>query len=908
MHSMKLRFLAAASVVMACGAAFGADAVSQSVALAQSQVKQAFPGVQIARDESSVVRVYGRRMSGHTDADAAVQAWLAAHASSLGATNPTLELERMNEVSFGRFTVYSYDQTIDGLPVEHSHARVLVRHGESNDVVYAAGRLAEAPADGFAPDAFSADDALRVVQGDARYGFMTEWTEPTMVVFFGETEATTPIRAWRFTGDNGILESRAKYTFYVDAATGAIAHVHNDILHVDVEGDLAGNATPGVLPDTPGNPPTALPIPLSRVSISGGSSTFTDVAGFFVIPHGGSSPVTVTAGVTNARWATVNNVAGGEISVSGSTTPPGPISLLLNDTPSEFETAQVNGLIHTNLTHQYFTDRAPGFTGLDTVLPVNVNISDTCNAYFDGGSINFFRVGGGCYNSAYTTVVAHEYGHFIVNRLGLAQGAFGEGYSDCVAMLLYDTPIVGENFFTSGGFIRYPINSGVDYPCSGGVHFCGQILGGAFWGIRENFGATYGSQAGLELTRQLHVDWSLITSGGSGDNSAHPGTAIEVLTVDDDDGDLGNGTPNYADICDAFDNVNIDCPELLLIGFDYPAGQPEILDPNTPTVVRFDVTAISGAPIEGSGQLWYSTGGGFTPAGIVEIAPNQYEATIPGVDCGVNVAYYVSAEETGGTTIYDPKDAPIDVFTAVSATGQQADLDEFEADSGWTVGAAGDDATTGVWTRMNPSPTQAQPGDDHTPTGTDCWVTDGRGGGLGDYDVDGGKTTLVSPAFDLSNAAGARVSYWRWYSNDTGATPNTDVFVVEISDDGGATWQNLETVGPTGEGTSGGWIYHEAIVSDFVGLTDNVRVRFIASDEGSGSIVEAAVDDFEILTYECDEACEGDLNGDGTRDLADLGILLASFEVDDGGDINGDGITDLADLGALLAVFDTDCP
>jgi hypothetical protein len=151
MHSMKLRFLAAASVVMACGAAFGADAVSQSVALAQSQVKQAFPGVQIARDESSVVRVYGRRMSGHTDADAAVQAWLAAHASSLGATNPTLELERMNEVSFGRFTVYSYDQTIDGLPVEHSHARVLVRHGESNDVVYAAGRLAEAPADGFAP-------------------------------------------------------------------------------------------------------------------------------------------------------------------------------------------------------------------------------------------------------------------------------------------------------------------------------------------------------------------------------------------------------------------------------------------------------------------------------------------------------------------------------------------------------------------------------------------------------------------------------------------------------------------------------------------------------------------------------------------------------------------------------------
>jgi hypothetical protein len=53
--------------------------------------------------------------------------------------------------------------------------------------------------------------------------------------------------------------------------------------------------------------------------------------------------------------------------------------------------------------------------------------------------------------------------------------------------------------------------------------------------------------------------------------------------------------------------------------------------------------------------------------------------------------------------------------------------------------------------------------------------------------------------------------------------------------------------------------------------------------------------------------CPEDLNGDGTINLSDLGILLASFEVDDGGDINGDGVTDLADLGALLAVFGFDC-
>lgn len=54
--------------------------------------------------------------------------------------------------------------------------------------------------------------------------------------------------------------------------------------------------------------------------------------------------------------------------------------------------------------------------------------------------------------------------------------------------------------------------------------------------------------------------------------------------------------------------------------------------------------------------------------------------------------------------------------------------------------------------------------------------------------------------------------------------------------------------------------------------------------------------------------CTADLNGDGVRDLADLGILLASYGVDDGGDLDGDGDTDLADLGELLAVYNTPCP
>ncbi len=49
--------------------------------------------------------------------------------------------------------------------------------------------------------------------------------------------------------------------------------------------------------------------------------------------------------------------------------------------------------------------------------------------------------------------------------------------------------------------------------------------------------------------------------------------------------------------------------------------------------------------------------------------------------------------------------------------------------------------------------------------------------------------------------------------------------------------------------------------------------------------------------------CPGDLNGDGAVDLADLGVLLASYGIDNGGDEDCDGDTDLSDLSDLLANY-----
>ena len=341
---------------------------------------------------------------------------------------------------------------------------------------------------------------------------------------------------------------------------------------------------------------------------------------------------------------------------------------------------------------------------------------------------------------------------------------------------------------------------------------------------------------------------------------------------------------------------------------------PENVDPMTPVETTIEVNAIEETLIPNSVMLHYRTNGGsFTSVQMMSAGADLYTATLPGVLCEETPEFYFSAEGSVSGVVTNPGNAPASVYTYDIGHTEVITTYEMEVDDGWTVGAPDDDATTGIWNRMDPEATEAQPEDDHTPApGVNCWVTDGRAGsGLGTYDVDNGKTTLYSPVMDLTGQADATVSYWRWYSNNTGADPNNDVFVVDISNDGGNNWTNVETVGPSGAGTSGGWIYHEFRLGDIVANpSSQVKMRFIASDEASGSIVEAAIDDFSVQAFVCENPsnCPGDLNGDGQRNQEDLGILLSAYLNSDAGDIDGDGDTDQADLGALLSVYNVPCP
>ena len=268
----------------------------------------------------------------------------------------------------------------------------------------------------------------------------------------------------------------------------------------------------------------------------------------------------------------------------------------------------------------------------------------------------------------------------------------------------------------------------------------------------------------------------------------------------------------------------------------------------------FPLTAeiVSAEPLDVSSlELNYRiNGGSFNSLTLAATGqPDEFGATIPTVTPGAQVEYYLSAADQLGYTVTSPDDAPADLHsfrTGVSFVF----MEDGEVDQGWQLGAPGDDATTGVWIRADPVGTSYQPEDDHSHPGTLCFVTGNANPGdtAGANDVDGGKTTLVSPIFDLGDATWAGLSYWRWYTDETN---HDDDFLVEISNNGGTNWQTLELV----DDSAYPWVKAEFNdLGSIITLTSQMQLRFIAEDTGSGSLVEALIDDLEVVAI-------GDITG-----------------------------------------------
>lgn len=635
-----------------------------------------------------------------------------------------------------------------------------------------------------------------------------------------------------------------KYYTLVDANSGEILYRANKIHHVAANTDV--NVTGTLHLTHPYDPATVEPLQNLKV-VESGTTYYTDDTGYLGLNN--SSATTATFSL-EGRWVkveTFNNTPSWTVSLN-----PGSNPINIDGNTDLKQRTTYNSI---NDVHDYMKSKYPSFTGLDYPLTANVDVAGSCNAFYDGSSVNFFAAGGGCNaTSLVVDVCYHEYGHAINDKfyqsIGFSfdNGAMGEGYADLWALGITASPILGIGFFDNdpNGFVRrYDIDKKV-YPQDlvGEVHADGEIIAGAFWDTYLNLGNL---QQMMDLFKETF--YAGITGPDGTEGVLFPDILLETLTLDDNDGDLTNGTPNYCDITGGFAIHGISLSAASGIDHDEVLSAAAF---NPITVTSVVQGLGSGNQVKG----YYRIGntGTWTLFALTNTTGNNYEGTIPGQPNGTLVEYYLGIEDDCGTFLNiipgGAAEANPNIPYYILVGFNQLLFEDFDTFAGnWITGLPGDDATTGNWIIDVPVPSYVgtglvQPDFQNTPSGIFCALTGNASGpaaGAGENDVDGGKTTLISPEFDLSSYTNPAITFYRWYTNDQGATPGTDFWQVAVSGDG-VNYVPVENTNVADHS----WRRFAFKVMDYITPTSTVSVRFIAEDANAGSLVEALMDDIAV--------------------------------------------------------------
>jgi len=247
----------------------------------------------------------------------------------------------------------------------------------------------------------------------------------------------------------------------------------------------------------------------------------------------------------------------------------------------------------------------PDNTWLQSPLTINVNISSSCNANWDGTEINMYGAGSNCRNTGENPgILVHEWGHGYDYNDGGGGDRPSEAYSDIVAILTARDSCMGRGMYNDGstcsgygdtcltctGFRDFdwaarvnntpatptgwaqngcqPDYSQFSGPCRREAHCESYISSEAMFDLatRDLPAAGMDPDSAWQVVDRL---WYETRPGSGGDayrcllptsNSCDANNWYQKMRVaDDDDGDLSNGTPHAAELYAAFARHHIAC-------------------------------------------------------------------------------------------------------------------------------------------------------------------------------------------------------------------------------------------------------------------------------------------------------------------------------------------------------------
>jgi hypothetical protein len=657
-----------------------------------------------------------------------------------------------------------------------------------------------------------------------------------------------------------------KYLTYVDAINGEILYRQNKVVHVgfDVKADL--------YPTNLFAPLANLPLKNLLVNVSG-TNYYTDLLGNVVVPGAGPVNPTITL---SGKFIKIVTGANGTTSptYSPSNVNNGDIVDFPHSSPNATE-RHMTCYYHANEIHDHMKMHLPNFTAMDNPLTTRVDRTDgNCNAFYDGSSINFYTTANGCNAlSLVSDVMYHEYGHGITNVFwddqgtSFDNGGMGEGYSDVWAMSITKSPLIGPGFFIgqpNSTIRRYDVNPKI-YPQNlvGQVHADGEIIAGAWWDFAQDMisGSVTASEAIDTMARIFSDSHYGLANGPDGqEGQVYHDILIDALQYDDNDANLNNGTPHFLPIVNGFAAHGI----YLLSDAELDHNEPGVVNAGSTISLQADATVNFPAFLGDVKMFFREKGTTALDSLLMTKNGNIFTANFP-QNAGPKIyEYYFNVYDNANTL---SASSPEQARFGISSTQRnlphfliigykQVYLQDFEnaLSANWFVGnVAGDNATAaGRWIVAAPVPSTTngdtvQTGKDHTSGTGKCAVTGNAPSAtstVGNADVDGGRTSLLTDELDLSTYTEPIISYWRWFSNSQGSNPRKDHWRVWGSYDNGTTWFQIErTFQPDVN-------WRRNIFLPNLTQGNKVRFMFVATDSvqgGGGALVEAAVDDIEVL-------------------------------------------------------------
>ena len=537
--------------------------------------------------------------------EAITRAFLPSVANLLGVDPATLIL---NQGRSGQPADYlwfvDFDVARDGAPIEG--ARVVFRVNNGNLIQFGTENL---PAERVAvPKAkVTRDQALTILadyiggfsaadsfmDGGSQHLVPVKLADIRFAEGFEQGKGRGLARVWQFVfrrdGNHGTWRAR------VDATSGKMLELRD--LNDYASAQIAGGVT--ALTES-----EARPMPFADVS-SGG---YTNSAGVYDYTGG-----TVISALDGQYVKIIDNC--GAISLASGTS--GNLLFGTSSGADDCGTPGYGGAGNTNAsrTQFYHLNRAKeiargwlNLPWLTSQLTAHVNLDGICNSFWDGASISFIRRGTGCSNAGQIQGVGlHEFGHGLDTNDGNGPSpdkGTGETYADWTTALITHDSCIGSGYLTSncdgygdactsctgvrdidyakhvsaiphtvGNFTQVlcPAGNAYNGPCGREGHCESQVSSEALWdlAVRDLPSLGLSSDSAWTLMERL---WYLsrptataaftcfrATSPWTSDGCGTGSLWKTLRAVDDDDGNLSNGTPHSAALYDAFDRHGIAC-------------------------------------------------------------------------------------------------------------------------------------------------------------------------------------------------------------------------------------------------------------------------------------------------------------------------------------------------------------